>query len=521
MKYIAAFTLFVGFTATTFAQNITSVTPSSAERGTIALPVSISGSGTNFSSATSTVVEIAQGTSTLVTSAVNVVSGALVDLSVTVSNLDATGDYTVRVYDQVVGGMVELLNGFTVLSNSNPPSVVNTTPELAAVGQLLPVTITTQNANFLQATNTAMYLTVQGTSTIIYPVGGTEQVLTDNNIRAYFDFGAITYGAGTVINAHAWNSFDGSFDDMGAIVLTASTSLYGTLNYGGTYDGVVELYQQNQGVTPNTYSLVATSTVGAGNTYDFQGVPEATYLIRSVPIGVTDVVATYYPSNIAWQSATHVTTDTSGPAGPFDITPVPSLLILTNGISVNGNIGWGPNGFVNKTSAVVNAEDVEVFLRDTVNNYYSQDVTDANGIYGFTGIPDGTYDIIINKPGYEQISTYTFVVDNNAVNLTDMDFLIEDGQISAVNSLGLTKLDASKLNVYPNPVGDELMIALPEGIGNVEIMIHDAVGQQVWQRNVPAGMTMMKVDVGALPAGVYVISAVNENGKFESRLVKD
>ena len=502
-------------TVASFSQSITSVSPASAERGTVQLPVTISGSGTNFVNATSSVVEIYQGTNTLQILSINSVQAESVDLDIRVSNLDPLGNYTVRVYDQSVG-MVEMANGFTVLPNSTPPTLENTSPELAASTQTLPVTITTDNAYFSQATDNTIYLT-QGTGTVILPVPGTTTILNDNAIRATFDISQYSVAPGTYLNSHCGNSFDGYFDDISAIMVTDATEVAGTINYTGAYNGVVEMYQENTSQNPSTYSLVATTPV-VGNTYVITDLAEATYLIRSVPIGMSDVVATYYPNNIVWQNATSVTT-VPGVAGQYDITPFSSIIASALGITVNGSLGYGPNGF-NKAN-IVYAEGVEVFLHDTDNDFYTQTVTDANGAYSFGNLPDGNYEIMIDIPGYTQTSTYSFTVNSSSTDMDDLDFLIDDNEIFTSGFMGLPVLEKQDLAIYPNPTTGMFNIVLPENLKNFEVSVYNCVGAKVWGESVENNFaSVFAGDLSAMSKGIYIVRVVGENTVSETRIVK-
>ncbi|MGJ8661537.1 MAG: T9SS type A sorting domain-containing protein, partial [Bacteroidota bacterium] len=491
------------------------------ERGSYQLPITITGSGTNFSSATSTVVKISQATSTIVDlqiTSVTSVNPQSVDLNVRIPYNAPLGSYTVSVYDQTTGGMISLPNGFSVLANSQPPVAVKTTPAKVALNQTLPITITVDNSNFSQATDNTIYLTAQGTSTLLSPVAGTIVAPNGTHMRAAFNFSNSLLSIGDVLNSHCGNSFDGMVTDFSSITITAPTTIVGTINYSGSFNGVVELYQENPGTTtasPTTYSLVASSAVSS-NSYSFQGVAEASYYIRAVPINMTDVVATYYAADISWQTATLVTT--SGTVSVCDITPVSSLS-LGNGVTVNGTLGYGPNGY-NKAQIVL-AEGVEVFLKDVSNNLFAQTVTDQNGEYSFSGIPNGNYDIVIDLPGFDQVSTYSFAVTGTSSNLSGLDFVIDNGEIFISNFLGIDDLEAAKMVVYPNPTSGELSIQLPNIVTNAKLIVFNTMGQIVHESTpVVNSNKVIKTDVSSLSEGVYIVRLQGDQFSSETRLVK-
>ena len=116
-------TLSLPITITGSATNFTSATstlnvsPNSGTQGTLSLPITITGSGTNFTSATSTLVQI-NGTngSSLPVLSINSVTPTSVSLDIAVPNTAWVGSHTVKVYDQSVGNFISLTNGFTVIA---------------------------------------------------------------------------------------------------------------------------------------------------------------------------------------------------------------------------------------------------------------------------------------------------------------------------------------------------------------------------------------------------------------------
>ena len=497
------------------AQTISGVSPNSAEKGTWSLPVTISGSGTSFSNATSTVVRIKQANEELEVLSVNSVTPEEVNIDLRVSNLKPLGSYSVEVYDQNLG-FINLTNGFSVISNSNSPSIIATSPEAGAVNQVLPVTISLQNTHFAQATDNTIYLT-QGTNTIL-PIPGSVVALNDNYIKALFDLNNPNVNIGDVLSSHCGNSFDGFFDDNLSVEITQITTISGVVIYGGVYNGIIELYQKNTGVTPNTYSLIASVAVDGTNAYNFSGVADANYLVRSVPIGMSDVVATYFPNAVDWTDATEIDSDPALSINK-DITPFNSIDLNGTG-TVNGSIGYGPYGFT-KASFVM-AEGVEVFLKNTVSNTFAQASTDVNGLYEFDNVPDGNYQIIVNIPGYTQISSYDFVVNATDVDFSDLDFLIDEDEIFKSGFLGVSpSMDVTELDVYPNPTSGELFIQIPEVMSDFNVSIHNQLGQNVFNQDVTNNNTQNYfVDITNVENGVYFVTVQNNSAVYQMKVVK-
>lgn len=521
MRLSTTFFFLVCLSSILCGQTISSVGPNSGDRGSWQLPITISGSGTNFSNATSTIVKITQATSTLMDLevVVNNVTPSSVNCHVRIPNNALLGYYSVSVFDQTIGGMVNLPNGFTVYPNASPPHLMKTTPSKVGLNQVLPVTITVDNANFSQATDNTIFLSNNGTSNLINPVSGTTVGLNNSHIRATFNINDPSLSVGSVLSSHCANSFDGNFTDPFSIEVTAPTSISGAINYSGSYNGVVELYQENVNVNPTmltTYSLVATATV-VSNSYSFNNVAEASYYIRSVPINMSDVVSTYFAADISWQTATLVSTDPAVPA-VCNITPVASLS-LPGGILVNGTVGFGPNGY-NKTQFIL-AEGVEVFLKDYVNNQFAQTVTNQNGEYTFANVPNGSYILVIDLPGYNQISTFSFGVTSNSEDVNGVDFVINDGEIFLSNFLTSQTIENEKLVVFPNPTNNELSIVLPANLTNAKITIFNSSGQTLLDEKILLNKgNTKKVNVSWLTEGFYFVRVQGVEYSLEQKFIK-
>lgn len=499
-------------------QTISSVNPQTAERGTVHLPITITGNGTNFSNATTTMLEIRQGTSTLIVDSIYNYSATQIAALISIPNTYPLGSYDVGVYDQSVGGIVQGLGAFTVTANLNPPVSTHVTPEFAGEGATLPITISMQNAHFTQATNSTMFLT-QGTSTVLYPVPGSLTVLNDDHIRAHFDLSPIVLGGNPdSLLASVWTNFDGSFTAPNKVYVLPSATINGSLNYSGTYDGLVEVYQENPGMNPSTYSLIG-STVVQNNNYSIPNIPMFTnLLLRSVPVGVSDVVATYYPDQIAWQNSTSVMA-ISSPSGPYVITPYSAMLAAQQGAVVNGAIGFGPNGFF-KANTVM-AEGVEVFILDVNNNQVAQTVTDANGLYSFNNIANGSYEIVIDIPGYSQVSTYSFTVNSSSDVIEDLDFLIDNGEIFTSNFMGLQPLSDEKLEVYPNPTTGQIVVNLPDANEEMTLALLTLSGETVMSYAIQSGVSNTSINFGGVANGVYILRLSYDKGVQQTRIVKN
>ncbi len=72
------------------------------------------------------------------------------------------------------------------------------------------------------------------------------------------------------------------------------------------------------------------------------------------------------------------------------------------------------------------------------------------------------------------------------------------------------------LNIYPNPVGNKLM--LETGIDQGEILCWSIDGRLMWQELLSANLTQVSTE--NLPSGIYLIQLKNEQGSVFEKLVK-
>lgn len=79
----------------------------------------------------------------------------------------------------------------------------------------------------------------------------------------------------------------------------------------------------------------------------------------------------------------------------------------------------------------------------------------------------------------------------------------------------------NQFELFPNPVKDQLFVTPLEANKNIELTIINALGQTVWQNTRNSGTeNQIKIDVAALPAGVFYIQQNLDGKKASARFVK-
>jgi uncharacterized repeat protein (TIGR01451 family) len=143
-----------------------------------------------------------------------------------------------------------------------------------------------------------------------------------------------------------------------------------------------------------------------------------------------------------------------------------------------------------------------IMLSDSVHH-----PENCRGMFTYTinaknGLPDGT--LIHNRAG--------IYFDDNEVVMTN----------TTENIIGFptgvkTVTQNSKIDLFPNPVTNQLTIKMLEGSYSL-LTITNAMGQAMMQQRINSALT--RVNTSSLPAGLYYISLTGANGTETRKLIK-
>ncbi len=71
-----------------------------------------------------------------------------------------------------------------------------------------------------------------------------------------------------------------------------------------------------------------------------------------------------------------------------------------------------------------------------------------------------------------------------------------------------------QLDIYPNPAGDLLKLALPDGVVNGRLVFRDIMGRPILTASLEGQMTENAVALNSLPAGTYTVQLVTSDGEL-------
>jgi hypothetical protein len=83
------------------------------------------------------------------------------------------------------------------------------------------------------------------------------------------------------------------------------------------------------------------------------------------------------------------------------------------------------------------------------------------------------------------------------------------------NSLTYAKLTEENIELYPNPVRDELNISCDYNI--LEIEIFDALNRLIERKN--TNSKTMQIDVSQYKSGTYILRIKTEKGKIDKKFI--
>jgi hypothetical protein len=161
-----------------------------------------------------------------------------------------------------------------------------------------------------------------------------------------------------------------------------------------------------------------------------------------------------------------------------------------------------------------------VYLRNSNNVLVTSAVTDINGDYSFSNIPVGTYNVypeLINyaTTPYNAISVTTAQAHVEAIDFEKVgNTIVPKNKPTSIASIG--KNDG--LNVYPNPVKNQLLIESKNGLFN-KVVIVNTLGQTIQQSKLVNGVN--KIQLSGINSGIYYLLISGADQTRSMKIIKE
>ena len=148
---------------------------------------------------------------------------------------------------------------------------------------------------------------------------------------------------------------------------------------------------------------------------------------------------------------------------------------------------------------------------------------EEDGSYSFTDLPQKTYRITVEIPGYEMIESIILQPNSEGAIFGNQNFLVseENETITPIAEKQIILDDVSneemQLTLYPNPVTDVVRIDGLKGVCTVKII--NMSGQVV--KSMKATSTELMLQFNDLPSGMYLIRIESEGNVQTLKLIKN
>lgn len=297
-------------------------------------------------------------------------------------------------------------------------------------------------------------------------------------------------------------------DSNNFALLAGTATLY---QYDPVTGEPVEIADTPLGTTPN----------GIVNMYSFGNVAVGEYLVKvtldpSSPYA-DDYLPTYYGDVLYWDEAT--------------VIEIPSAMAFFNIVLVEGQGVNGP-GVIDGTvtdgdGLTANGGDdrgagdpmpgVSILLLDEQEAPIADVVTDENGAYSFPALPYGTYKVVVEIVGLDQV--WYWVTLSAETPAATLNFEVTDEGVTGIEELAA---GAQRIRLFPNPAGDVLHVALNASASmDAQLMLSNATGSTVFAHhfNLAAGRQNIDLNVSQLPSGIYFLSLVSGREVVSRRIL--
>jgi PKD repeat protein len=193
---------------------------------------------------------------------------------------------------------------------------------------------------------------------------------------------------------------------------------------------------------------------------------------------------------------------------------------VQDGLGVQTSITAVVNS-ANAPTAVASSSATTVYLNQGgLTDFFSTNSLNATS-YSWT-FPDGTTstqadpNFTFTTDGLQQV---ILTINNGACS--DSDTL----NITVINNVNVTEIENNaSITVSPNPIKDKFLldIGFLQTQENVEIVIHNALGQQVfWQELSQIKAYSQQIHFGNEPSGVYIVTVFSEDIAVSKKFVKE
>jgi hypothetical protein len=303
-----------------------------------------------------------------------------------------------------------------------------------------------------------------------------------------------------------------------------SYSAAGIVRYSSTLDPVDNgmVYALRVDHYTREVMLIDSAVINTNGTYTLTRVPaniEALIITRAND--ELDYVPTYYPSSILWENAVPVTL-----SGNIDSINVNVMQIENdnNPGSIGGKtiLNYLPAGYLTgsglpfKSDAIIYFRIGDQFKGFGISNNFEN--------YIATSMPEGNYDITVNRIGYETVTGNAVLNYSGGFHLDSVNFVLDTVKIVNIVNIENRIPDYFRLHQnYPNPFNPSTLIKLEVNKASlIKLTVFDILGREVntlFNEKLNPGVYTFEFNASGLSSGVYFYNAKSESGSQTKRML--
>ena len=259
-------------------------------------------------------------------------------------------------------------------------------------------------------------------------------------------------------------------------------------------------------------------TIGGMGNYAFMSKAAGQYRTKAArhngPTSGTGYVPTYHDSSLLWSSAVVINHSGSSTINR-DIYMRKGTLTSGPGF-VGGNVSSGANkGTAN------GIEGINILLLDANSDVVAYAVTDVNGDYSFSNLPNANYTVHPEDLGYAtSAATLIVTVGQPVHNGINFERSLSQKTISP-KATGINNINSKQLAfvIYPNPATDVVNINWADYTDDAAtITITDISGKKVYNTEVRMNANAV-ISISELQTGFYFLNVATEFGTNTHKLI--
>ncbi len=249
---------------------------------------------------------------------------------------------------------------------------------------------------------------------------------------------------------------------------------------------------------------LTTKTLANSGVYSFENLFPGDYILLAFPEDMEYAPGYYLQGDLAtlnWKEATRITVNATDAYYGNNIRLPKMKDIIGSGI-ISGRIGKkGKDGGIVKGQGEP-IPGALVYTVDQYSNIVKFERTNQIGEFHIDELATGKYNVIIDKVGYNQLSMWADITDENSE--IDIDSMtMNEAPTSAEDKI------FAEISLYPNPVVTQLTVNLGTLTSDANICLVDLTGVTLYKGTVSSNENH-KIDVEGITSGMYYLKVTIE-----------